>query len=144
MTHGDTAKKYRYSKGFTLIEMLIVLVIIGLLASLVGPSLYQKIKPAKQAIAKVQINNFGTALDSFFIDVGRYPTEEEGLEALRSPVQHDKWKGPYIKKDIPVDPWGRPYVYHSPGQRDGYDIISYGADGKEGGESENKDVTSWE
>lgn len=130
--------------GFTLIELLIVLVIIGLLASLVGPTLYQKIKPAKQSIAKVQINHFSTALDSFFIDMGRYPTTEEGLEVLVEPIEGDQWDGPYMKKSIPSDPWGKPYYYKSPGRYGDYEVFSLGADGKEGGEDEDEDVTSWE
>lgn len=122
-----------------------VLVIIGLLASLVGPTLYQRIKPAKQTAASAQIESFTTALDSFYIDVGRYPTNQEGLQALRArPSSTEKWNGPYLKKEIPVDPWNNPYVYRTPGRNGGYEIVSYGADGREGGEGENADITSWE
>lgn len=131
--------------GFTLMELLLVLVIIGLLAALVGPTLYQRIKPAKQSAAHAQIQNFATALDSYYIDVGRYPTSQEGLQALRAkPEAVEKWNGPYLKKEIPGDPWSNAYIYRSPGRSGGYEILSYGADGREGGEGENADVHSWE
>lgn len=130
--------------GFTLMELLLVLVIMGLLAALVGPTLYQRIKPAKEAAARAQIENFATALDSFLLDVGRYPSTAEGLPALQSkPASADKWNGPYLKKDVPADPWGHSYVYRSPGRNGAYEILSYGADGKEGGEGEHADITSW-
>lgn len=133
------------SSGFTLMELLIVLVIIGLLAALVGPTVYQRIKPAKQSAARAQIENFMTALDNFYIDVNRYPTAQEGLKALRTkPDGSDRWKGPYLKKEVPDDPWGNPYVYRSPGRNGGYEIVSYGADGREGGEGDNQDINSWE
>lgn len=132
-------------RGFTLMELLIVLVILGLLAALVGPTLFQRIKPAKQSAARAQIENFMTALDSYFIDTGRFPTTQQGLTALRQrPDGEAKWAGPYLKKDIPADPWGGPFHYRSPGRNGGYEIVSFGADGKEGGEDENSDVTSWE
>lgn len=131
--------------GFTLMELLIVLVIIGLLAALVGPTLYQRIKPAKQSAARAQIENFATALDGFYVDTGRYPTSQEGLKALRSkPENLEKWNGPYLKKEIPSDPWGNAYIYHAPGRSGGYEIISHGADGREGGEGEDQDINSWE
>lgn len=133
------------SRGFTLMELLLVLVIIGLLAALVGPTLYQRIKPAKEGAARAQIENFATALDSFYIDVGRYPSTQEGLKALRDkPEAATKWNGPYLKKDIPADPWSNPYVYRAPGRNGGYEIMSYAADGREGGEGENADINSWE
>lgn len=131
--------------GFTLTELLIVLVIVGLLAALVGPTLYQRINPAKQSVARAQIENFMTALDSYFLDNGNFPAPQQGLNSLRSrPESAAKWNGPYLKKEIPVDPWGNPYVYRSPGRNGGYEIISYGADGKEGGEGEHADINSWE
>jgi general secretion pathway protein G len=131
--------------GFTLMELLIVLVIIGLLAALVGPTLYQRIGPARESTARAQIENFATALDSFFVDLGRYPSTQDGLKALRAkPENADKWNGPYLKKEIPNDPWGNPYVYRAPGRNGGYEIVSYGADGREGGEGENADIQSWE
>jgi general secretion pathway protein G len=131
-------------KGFTLIEIVIVVIIIGLLAALVGPRLFGKVSEAKLKTAKAQIELFGTALDAFRLDVGRYPTSEEGLKVLREkPSDTEMWKGPYLNKEIPVDPWGRPYVYKSPGEHGEYDLISYGLDGTEGGEGENQDVVSW-
>ena len=132
-------------KGFTLIELLVVVIIIGLLAALVGPRIFGKTAGAKQQAAKAQIENFGMALDIFRLDVGRYPTTEEGLKALREkPSGAEKWEGPYLKKEVPLDPWGRPYVYRCPGDHGDYDIISYGLDGVEGGEGENQDIVSWQ
>lgn len=131
-------------RGFTLIELMIVIIIIGLLAGLVGPRLFGKLTQAKQKAAKAQIELFGTALDAFRLDVGRYPTTEEGLKALREkPSGVEEWKGPYLPKDIPLDPWGRPYIYKCPGEHGEYDLLSYGLDGVEGGEGENQDVVSW-
>lgn len=133
------------SKGFTLTELLVVLVIIGLLASLVGPVLYQRVNPAKQSVARAQIENFMTALDAYYLDMGRFPSQQQGLSALRSRQDGEaKWNGPYLKKDIPNDPWGNPFVYRIPGRNGGYEVISYGADGKEGGDGDNVDVNSWE
>ncbi len=133
------------ARGFTLMELLLVLVIIGLLAALVGPTIYQRIRPAKQSAARAQIENFGSALDSFYVDVERYPSDQEGLDALRNrPSGANNWNGPYLKKELPKDPWGNPYVYRSPGRNGGYEITSYGGDGREGGDGENADVNSWE
>ncbi|MGQ9694645.1 MAG: type II secretion system major pseudopilin GspG [Thermodesulfobacteriota bacterium] len=138
------AKKSRRTKGFTLIELLIVIIIIGLLAALVGPRLFSKVSTAKQKAAKAQIELFGTALDALRLDVGRYPTTEEGLTALREkPSRMEGWKGPYLPKEIPKDPWGKAYVYKCPGEHGEYDLISYGLDGVEGGEGENQDIVSW-
>ena len=131
--------------GFTMMELLIVLVIIGLLAALVGPALYQRIAPAKQSVARAQIENFMTALDSYFVDTGKFPSAQQGLQALRlRPENEARWQGPYLKKEIPADPWGNLFVYRSPGRNGGYELLSLGADGREGGEAENHDVTSWE
>ncbi len=142
MCHKSHVGKHR---GFTLMELLLVLVIIGLLAAVVGPSLYQRIKPAKETAARAQIENFATALDNFMMDTGRYPTTPEGLKALRDkPDNLQKWNGPYLKKEIPDDPWGTPYKYLAPGRNGGYEIVSFGADGKEGGEGDNADINSWE
>jgi len=137
----------RTQLGFTMMELLIVLVIIGLLAALVGPALYQRIAPAKESVARAQIENFMTALDSYFVDTGRFPTAQQGLQALRiRPESEARWKGPYLKKEIPADPWGNPFLYRSPGRNGGYELLSLGADGREGGEGgdDSHDVTSWE
>ena len=134
----------RGGKGFTLVEILVVIIIIGLLAALVGPKLFGKVTGAKQKAAKAQIELFGTALDAFRLDVGRYPTTEEGLKALREiPSGVENWRGPYLPKEIPSDSWGRRYIYKCPGEHGEYDIISYGADGVQGGEGENQDIVSW-
>jgi general secretion pathway protein G len=137
-------KEKRQERGFTLMEILVVVIIIGLLAALVGPRLFGKVSLAKQKAAKAQIELFGTALDTFRLDIGKYPTTEEGLKALREkPSGAEGWQGPYLPKEIPVDPWGKAYVYKSPGQQGDYDLISYGLDGAEGGEGENLDIVSW-
>ena len=140
--HSD---KKRNSDGFTLIELLVVMVIIGLLAALVGPRFIRQEEKAKIKAAKAQIELLSTALDTFRLDVGRYPGTEEGLEALRTkPGGLERWDGPYLKKDLPLDPWGKAYVYKSPGEHGAFDIVSYGADGAPGGEEDNRDITSWE
>jgi general secretion pathway protein G len=137
-------RKIKREKGFTLIEILVVVIIIGMLAALVGPKLFGKVGTAKLSAAKAQIELFGTALDTFRLDVGRYPTAEEGLKALREkPSGVEGWQGPYLPKEIPIDPWGTPYVYKSPGEHGDYDLISYGLDKVEGGEGENQDIVSW-
>lgn len=133
------------NKGFTLVEILVVMVIIGLLAALVAPRFIRQEEKAKIKVAKAQVELLGTALDTFRLDAGRYPTGEEGLEALRSkPGGLDRWDGPYLKKEVPPDPWGRPYIYKSPGEHGPYDLTSYGADGASGGEGDNRDINSWE
>ena len=128
--------------GFTLIELLVVLVIIGLLATLVAPNFIGQSEKAKPKAARVQLENLRNALDMFQLDGGRYPTTEEGLESLRvRPNSAPRWAGPYLRDEIPVDPWSRPYVYRSPGEGGGnYDIGSYGADGRAGGDQLNADI----
>jgi general secretion pathway protein G len=139
------SNRMRNSYGFTLIELLVVMVIIGLLAALVRPRFIRQEEKAKIKAAKAQIELLGTALDTFRLDVGRYPATDEGLEALRTkPGGLERWDGPYLKKDLPLDPWGKAYAYKSPGEHGPFDIVSYGADGAPGGEGDNRDITSWE
>jgi len=140
---NTTDMKKKNDDGFTLMELLVVLVIIGLLAAFVGPTLYQRISPAKQTVARSQMGSFMTALDNYLIDVGRYPTNQQGLSALRSDPGIPGWNGPYLKKSIPLDPWGNDYVFKSPGRNGGFEIVSFGADGLEGGANEFADIESW-
>jgi len=134
----------RKNQGFTLIEVLIVMVILGLLAALVGPRMFGKVGKSKQKAAKAQISLFETALDTYKLDTGKFPSSAEGLQALRvKPDGAERWDGPYLPKDIPLDPWGHVYDYRSPGEHGDYDIISYGADGVSGGEDENEDIVNW-
>jgi general secretion pathway protein G len=131
-------------RGFTLIEILVVIIIIGMLAALVGPRLFGKVSMAKQKTAKAQIELFGTALDAFRLDVGKYPTTEDGLKALREkPSGVEGWQGPYLPKEIPLDPWNNAYIYKCPGEHGEYDLISLGLDRVDGGEGENQDIVSW-
>jgi len=130
--------------GFTLIELLMVMAIIGLLAALVGPRVMRQFSGAKQKAAKAQIANFSAALDAYRLDVGSYPSTDEGLKALRiQPEGMEAWKGPYLQQQVPPDPWSGEYIYRCPGDRGDFDIISLGADRQEGGEGEDKDVVSW-
>lgn len=132
-------------RGFSLIELMVVMVIIGLLAALVAPRLFPKLGKGKQSAAKAQIELLSQALDQYRLDIGSYPSSQEGLNALMANPGQEKWDGPYLKKNVPVDPWGNPYVYQIPGTHGGeYDLFSYGRDNKPGGEGEDKDVTNWE
>ena len=138
-------EKPHRSAGFTLIELMIVLFILGLLAALVAPRLMGRVGKAKQKTAQAQIQMLATALDLFHLDVGRYPTEEEGLRSLYAkPESLPAWSGPYLDKAVPKDPWARDYVYKCPGEHGPYDLYSMGADGQPGGEGENADITNWE
>lgn len=130
------------SKGFTLLELLVVIVIIGLLAAYVGPKYFSQLGKSEVTVAKAQIEAFDKALDTYRLDVGRYPTTEEGLGALLTApaAAGAKWNGPYLKKGVPPDPWGRPYQYKAPGAKGEYEIISLGKDGQPGGEGENADI----
>jgi general secretion pathway protein G len=131
------------ARGFTLIELLLVLAILTVLAALVVPKFTRRTQQAKETGAKVDIANLEVALDAFEVDVGRYPTTEEGIRALvEAPSQATEWRGPYVKRGMPKDPWGNPYVYLSPGQhnQDGYDLYSYGVDGQDGG---GDDIDNW-
>jgi general secretion pathway protein G len=131
--------------GFTLVELLVVLVILVLLASLVGPRVVGYLGSSRVKAAKVQIEGLGSALELYRLDTGRYPSTEEGLKALvQAPAGVDTWKGPYLtKKEVPSDPWNRPYNYRSPGQHGPFEIFSLGADNQAGGTGENEDIVSW-
>jgi len=138
-------ERRRRQAGFTLIEIMVVMVIIGLLMALVGPNLIGRSEKAKTQAAAMQIERLGTVLDTFRLDIGRYPTTQEGLQALVTrPSGIERWDGPYLNKGVPKDPWDRPYVYRSPGEGGRpYDIYSLGADGAPGGQDQNRDITSW-
>jgi general secretion pathway protein G len=132
--------------GFTLLELLVVLVILGMLAGLVGPRVMKYFSGARSDTTRLQITDLSTALDMYKLEVGRYPTTDEGLEALvQKPADASRWNGPYLKKkQVPKDPWGQDYHYRSPGEHGEIDLYSLGADNAEGGDGENKDIVSWE
>jgi general secretion pathway protein G len=137
------------TRGFTLIELLVVIVVIGILATLVAPNVFRHIGSAKDATARSQIEMLGAALDAYRLDTGRYPTTQQGLAALWTAPAGDSrasvWRGPYLRKDVPLDPWQNAYIYKSPAEqsRSGYDLLSYGEDGKPGGEGDAGDIASW-
>lgn len=141
---GEFDEKFWNQRGFSLMELMIVMVILGLLASLVGPAMFKKLGTAKQKTAKTQIAMLMTALDAYRLDIGHYPTQQEGLDALVVNSGEEKWDGPYLKKGVPMDPWDKEYHYQNPGEHGEMDIFSLGADNKEGGEKEDADVGSWE
>ncbi|MFK3738598.1 type II secretion system major pseudopilin GspG [Massilia sp. TN1-12] len=130
--------------GFTLLELLVVIVIIGLLAAYVGPKYFSQLGKSEVTVARAQIEAFEKSLDTFRLDVGRYPTTEEGLNALMTapPTAAAKWNGPYLKKGVPVDPWGHTYQYRAPGTKAEYEVLSLGKDGQPGGEGDNADISS--
>jgi len=131
-------------QGFTLIELLIVMVILGLLAALVGPRMFGHTGKARQKAAKSQISLFETAIDTYKLETGKFPTTEQGLQALRvKPDGVAKWDGPYLPKNVPLDPWGNIYAYKYPSEHGDYEIVSLGADGTPGGEGEDVDIVSW-
>lgn len=131
------------SRGFTLLELLVVVTIIGLLAAYVGPKYFAQLGKSEQGVAKAQVEAFGRALDTYRLDVGHYPTSEEGLNALLvKPANAVKWNGPYLQKAVPLDPWGRDYIYRAPGVSGDFDIISYGKDGQPGGTGDAADVSN--
>ena len=136
--------------GFTLIEILVVVTVLAVLAALVGPSVFRHLGTAKDAAARSQMEMLGAALDAYRLDNGRYPTTAQGLESLRTAPTAEplprNWQGPYLRKAVPLDPWGNPYSYTSPGEHnpEGYDLLTYGADGEPGGEGEDADIKAWE
>lgn len=143
------ARSLRDDRGFTLLEVLVVVVIIGILAALVGPSVFRRIGESRQVAAQNQITMFASALENYRLDAGTYPSTEQGLDALWSkpglPPVPAVWSGPYLMQAPPNDPWGRPYLYRFPGEHNpgGYDLYSLGSDGMLGGEGEARDVVNW-
>lgn len=131
--------------GYTLVELLVVLAILGLLVALAAPRVIKYLGGAKTDTARIQIEKLGGVLDLYRLEIGRYPTEQEGLEALvERPPQVDAWNGPYLKnRQSLIDPWGTPYAYRSPGEHGEYDLYTLGADGKDGGDGEDQDLTNW-
>jgi general secretion pathway protein G len=139
---GGVSTRRAAPRGFTLLELLVVIVIIGLLAAYVGPRYFAQLGKSERSAAKAQIEGLGRALDTYRIDTGRYPSTEQGLAALVTrPSDEPKWNGPYLQKAVPPDPWGRPYVYRAPGQGGAdFDLLSHGKDGQPGGEGDAADV----
>ena len=138
-------RRRRSQSGLTLIEMLVVVTIIALFAAIVGPSMFKQGDKARVTAARAQMNAFMTAIGSYKLDTGMFPTTEQGLQALRErPAGMTQWNGPYLPKEVPTDPWNHPYVYRFPGEHgDEPDIISYGADGQPGGTDIAEDILSW-
>lgn len=142
--HRQNLAATRHARGFTLLELLVVIVIIGLLAAYVGPKYFAQLGKSEVTVAKAQIEAFEKSLDTYRLDVGRYPSTEEGLGALlvAPPAAGTRWNGPYLKKAVPLDPWGHAYQYRAPGSKGEYDIVSMGKDGQPGGSGENADISA--
>lgn len=134
-----------HTRGFTLLELLVVLVVLGLLAGIVAPKYFSQLGRSEVKVAKTQIEGLGKALDIYRLETGHYPTTEQGLTALTiAPSDEPKWTGPYLHKSVPQDPWGREYVYRSPGENGEFDLLSMGKDGQPGGDGENAEIVSWQ
>lgn len=133
------------TQGFTLLELLVVLVVLGLLAGIVAPKYFSQLGHSEVKVAKTQIEGLGKALDIYRLEVGHYPSTEQGLLALTiAPSDEPKWQGPYLHKSVPQDPWGHDYVYRSPGENGEFDLISMGKDGQPGGDGDNAEIVSWQ
>lgn len=131
-------------RGFTLLELLVVMVIIGMLAGFVGPKFFAQIGKSASKTAKAQIDALEKSLDQYRLDNGSYPTTEQGLASLNDrPANAPKWQGPYLKKALPMDPWGKPYIYKAPGDHGEFDLLSYGKDAQPGGSGEDEDIVNW-
>jgi len=142
MSRVVSSATVRRRRGFTLLELLVVIVIIGLLAAYVGPRYFAQLGKSERGAAKAQIEGLGRALDAYRLDTGHYPSTEQGLNALVvKPTDEPKWSGPYLQKAVPPDPWGTPYVYRAPGQGGDFDLLSNGKDGQPGGEGEAADIS---
>jgi general secretion pathway protein G len=141
----QTRSVHARENGFTLVELLVVLAILGLLVALAAPRVMKYLGSARSDTARIQIEKLSGVLDLYRLEIGHYPTEQEGLRALvEKPAQADNWNGPYLKnRESLIDPWGQPYGYHSPGEHGEFDLYTLGADGKEGGDGADKDVTNW-
>jgi general secretion pathway protein G len=143
MSPKETRVTRELAAGFTLLELLVVVVIIGLLAAFVAPRYFGQVGKSEVNIAKAQLDALEKALDQYRLDTGRYPDGELGLNALvTKPANEPKWAGPYLRKDVPLDPWGKPYVYRIPGEKHEFDLVSFGKDGQPGGAGENADITN--
>jgi general secretion pathway protein G len=144
MKHSHNSLNIKAVAGFTLLELLVVMVIIGMLAGFVAPRLFAQIGKSEVKTARAQIDALEKALDQYRLDVGRYPSTEQGLAALNErPAGEPKWSGPYLKKGVPLDPWSHAYVYKSPGDHGELDLFSYGKDGQPGGADEAEDIVNW-
>jgi general secretion pathway protein G len=143
MNHRQRSGRAEIAKGFTLLELLVVLLILGLLAALVGPRMLGNVGKSEVKVARAQIVALETALENYRLDMGRYPTKEEGLQALeKAPSGESRWSGPYLRKAVPSDPWGNAYQYRFPGEKGDFDLLSLGRDGRAGGSGEDADLSN--